>query len=97
MISRYSADVSVLFLISNLHFSLPCSFLVLAISCYLCVPDPTDKFCMSNVTNITDCDSLGDLPKGTYDACMKTSLVLDMGGQDISMNSMTCMVKVSLF
>ena len=47
--------------------------------------------CTSNVTNITDCDTLG-----TYNACMKTSRVVAMGVQNITMNTMSCMIKVSI-
>ena len=81
--------------LSNCHFLFVT--LVLAISCYLCVPDITTTTCTSNVTNVTNCDTLqSGILKGYYDACMKTTRVIKFGGQDLTMNSMTCMVKVSL-
>ena len=53
--------------------------------------------CTSNVTS-ANCDTLlpAHAPRGYYDACIKTTIVVAMGDQDVTMNSMTCMLKVSL-
>lgn len=69
-----------------------CFFSVAAIRCYDCLPGPPGNIC-TMFANVTDCD---EVPGEKYDACGKASYEIALGNNTLTMNALTCAVKVCL-
>ena len=66
----------------------------MAIHCYYCMPGPSGDLC-KYVTSIIDCDTSLDAPEGVkFDACGKVSYQFNVTGNELTMNTFTCAVRV---